>query len=220
MGTREMRRELIRVGKAMYDRGLLVACDGNLSVRVGEDRVLITGSGFCKGRLKPGNFTLVDMAGKILRGPKPARDLRMHLAAYRAVPSIRAITHAHPPVTSGFSMTDWDPRDIALPEALLTLRGIACTGYCTPTSIEVPLEVERVLAENPEARAILLAGHGALTLGENLWDAFYKLETLELFFQATLVSKLAGGARSLTPAQKTAIQRIIAGEDPDHVIGR
>lgn len=211
-------KDMIQVCTAMYDRGLLVACDGNVSVRVGENRMIITGSGYCKGRLKPKDFSLVSMEGILLNGPKPARDIRMHLAAYRKSPDVNAIAHAHPPVTAGFSMTDWDASQLMLPEALFTLGDIACTRYCSPTTIEVPREVERVLCEKPNAKAILLAGHGALTMGTDIWDAFYKMETLELFLKATLVSKLVGGQRELTEEQMMIVQRLIAGENPDDVV--
>ena len=209
---------MIEVGQALYTRGLLVACDGNVSVRTEENNVLITASGFCKGKLTEKDFSLVSMRGELLQGPKPARDIRMHLAAYRLLPDVRAIAHAHPPVTSGFSMTGWDASEIALPEAMFTLRDIACTRYASPTTIEVPREVARALEEKPNARAILLAAHGALTMGDDIWDAFYKMETLELFFKATLVAKLLGGPQPLTGEQMTIVRRMIAGEKPDDVV--
>lgn len=212
------KRDIVEVGKRLYDRGLLVGTDGNISIRISDNEVLITASGFCKGRLETKHITKVDMKGNILSGLKPARDIRMHLAAYRERPDVKAIVHAHPPVTTGYAMSEVSFDRVALPEVLFALQGIAVTEYTTPTTIEVPREVSRVLRENPGCQTILLANHGALTLSDDVYDAFYKMETLEMFTTANLVSKILGHTRYLSQEQMIKVNRLIKGEDPDSVI--
>lgn len=214
----QYKREIIEVGRLLYEKGLLVGSDGNLSIRTGENEILITASGFCKGRLEQNHITVTDMDGKVLSGLKPARDIRMHLAVYREHPTIRAVVHAHPPVTTGYAMSEVAFDKVALPEMLFALQGIAVTEYTTPTTIEVPREVTRVLRENPNSRTILLANHGALTMSTDLFDAFYKMETLEMFAKASLVSRLVGHTRYLNESQMEKVNRLLQGEDPDSVI--
>lgn len=213
----QQKEDIEEVGRALYDKGLLVGTDGNISIRLSEQEVLITASGFCKGKLTADQITKMDMEGNVLEGKKPARDVRMHLAVYRECPEARAVVHAHPPVTTGYAMSEVSFEKVALPEVLFSLKGIAVTDYTTPTTIEVPREVSRVLREKPQSRTILLANHGALTISSNVYDAFYMMETLEMFMKADLVSRLLGTTRYLDGRQMDKVNRLIKGEDADSV---
>lgn len=213
------KEEIVEAGRFLYEKGLLVGTDGNISIRLSEREVLITASGYCKGRLTPEQVTKVDMEGHVLEGRKPARDIRMHLAVYRECEEAKAVVHAHPPVTTGYAMSEVSFAKTALPEVLFALKGIAVTEYTTPTTIEVPREVSRVMTENPKCRTILLANHGALTIGSDVSEAFYMMETLEMFLKANLVSTLLGNTRYLDEAQMEKVNRLIKGEDPDSVMG-
>lgn len=213
------KRDIVQIGKELYEKGLLVGTDGNISIRTAENEILITASGICKGKMQTQNITRVDMQGTILSGQKPARDIRMHLAAYNERPDIKAVVHAHPPITTGYTMSEVSFDKVALPEVLFALQGITMTDYTTPTTIEVPREVKRVLKENPTCETILLANHGAMTLSKlDVFDAFYKMETLEMFAKANIVSKLLGHTRYLNEEQMTKVYRLIQGESPDSVI--
>lgn len=212
--------ELIEIGQELYRKGLLVGTDGNFSARLGSDEILITASGCCKGKLTPADLTTVDLSGKILSGRKPARDIRMHLAVYRHKPEIDAVVHAHPPIATGLSMTQGIAQELeklALPEVMFNLSGVAVTEYCTPISCEVPQELIKAMQRNPKAEAVLLANHGALTMAATPWDAFYKMETLEMFAKALYVSKTFGSVHYLNAAEVVKVNRLIAGEDPDTV---
>ena len=101
-----LREEIVRVGHLMYERGLVVAADGNISARLDEGRVLCTPSGLCKGMMTPEQMIVVDMQGnKVGPGTAANRDLRptseifMHLEALRQRPDIGGVVHAHPPIT-------------------------------------------------------------------------------------------------------------------------
>lgn len=215
----QYKQDIVQVGRDLYDKGLLVGTDGNMSIRTGENEVLITASGICKGRMSLEHITTVDLDGNILSGVKPARDIRMHLAVYRHRPEARAVVHAHPPVTTGYAMSEVDFERVALPEVLFNLKGIAVTGYCTPTTIEVPREVTRVMNQKPGCETILLANHGALTVSnQDIFDAFYKMETLEMFAKANIVTRLIGNTRYLNEEQMGYVNRLIGGEAPDSVI--
>ncbi|MDF2614588.1 MAG: aldolase [Clostridia bacterium] len=213
-----IKQDMMQVGKDLYNKGLLVGTDGNISVRISENELFITASGFCKGRLQPEHITKVDFNGKVLQGLKPARDIRMHLAVYKERPEVKAVVHAHPPITTGFAMSEISFDKVALPEVLFVINSIGVTGYTTPTTIEVPMEVARTLQRDKECQALILANHGALTLGTDVYDAFYKLETLEMFLKATLVSKMVGNTRYLNEDQLQKVDLLKKGADPDEVV--
>jgi L-fuculose-phosphate aldolase len=122
----------------------------------------------------------------------------MHLLAYKRRPDIRAIVHAHPATAVGFTVAGRSLSDCVLPEVVCTLGSIPTAPYATPSTEEVPESISPFLDEYD---AILLDHHGAITLGTDIWDAFYKMETVERFAQTLLVAELLGGPKQLETAQ-------------------
>lgn len=211
-------RQLIEVGRDMYRKGLIVGTDGNLSARLEDGTIAITASGVCKGRLTPEQICIVSDKGELLHGPKPARDIRMHLAVYRERPDAQAVTHAHPPVMTGLSATNFDFDRVLFPETLFNLRGISLTDYAVPISVDVSRKVTQALRDKPDSRAVVLANHGVLTIGETVMDAFYTLETAELVARSTLVALLTGAPRFLAAHEKADLARLLAGVSPDSIV--
>ena len=215
LDEKECRNDIIKVGKLLYDRKLMVSTDGNISVRLSDNEILITSSGFCKGFLTTEQITKVDMEGNIISGLKPARDIRMHLAVYRTRKEASAVVHTHPPVTTGFSITATTFDKVTLPEVMFSLGCVAVTDYAAPTTAAVPISVEKKLLEYPDCQALILANHGALTFASNIMEAYFKMETLEMFLSATLVSKILGGENSLSDNQIREVKEIIKTSSTD-----
>lgn len=207
---KQFKRQMIAVGKRLDEKNLLVGTGGNISIRLNDNEVLITASGLCKSMLRLQDITKVDMQGNILVGARPARDIKMHLSLYRTQPTARAIVHTHPPVITGFSITAYTFEQIALPEIIFELGGIAVTDYAIATTSDVPIVVEEAMNAKPQARAVVLANHGALTFSErNVMDACFKMELLEMVAKSTLISNLIGNVRTLTTQQVDEIVRLI-----------
>ncbi len=207
----QSKHDIIEVGKMLYNKGLNVSTDGNISIRISENEILITASGYSKAKLTPDLITKVDLEGNIIYGKMPARDLRMHLATYKTRSDAKAIVHSHAPITTGFAITETDLSQITLPEILFTLGRVGITEYATPTTAEVPKTIIKKLNENKEYGALILANHGALTFGANIMEAYYKLETLEMFLTATLVSKILGNIRTLPNEEVEKIMHLKNG---------
>ncbi|HIC93570.1 MAG TPA: class II aldolase/adducin family protein, partial [Anaerolineae bacterium] len=149
---RELREEIVHVCRLMYERGYIVATEGNVSARLSEDRLLVTPSGLCKGLLSPDQLIVVDMGGRrIGPGPRPTTEMAMHLEAYRRRPDIGAVVHAHPPVALALSIAGLPLADRLLPEVIVTLGSIPTTEYATPST-----------AEGAEAIKGLIRDHDAL----------------------------------------------------------
>lgn len=210
--------EIIEAGREMYKKGLIVGTDGNLSSRLPDGKIAITGSGYCKGKLERENISVVDLRGGLISGPKPARDIRMHLAVYRSREGAHAVVHAHPPVVTGFSATHYDFGKVIFPEALFNLNGIVFTDYAVPISVDVSRKVTQALLSNPNAEAVILANHGALTFADSVMSAFYKMETVEMLSKSVLVSVLLGSTRYLNGQELETVDKLLAGVSPDELV--
>src|SRR5438445_171015 len=134
-GDWQLRREMCEVGRRVYQRGLVGGTDGNLSVRAGGDRFLISPSGSCIGMLEPGDFVLIDQAGRALAGTRrPSSERWMHLAAYAERPDIMAALHAHPPRACHDRTSDTEPNQVL--SGKVPIRGRAVRGPAQPRPLE------------------------------------------------------------------------------------
>lgn len=205
------RQELIEVCRLLYQRGYLSATEGNVSMRLESGQVLSTASQTCKGRIKASQLLLCDLNGKLLPSMyqssdnKLSTELKMHLLAYNRRADVKAIVHAHPVTAVGFTVAGKSLSDCTLPEVICTLGSIPTAPYATPSTEEVPASIEPLVNDYD---AIMLDHHGAITLGSDLWDAYYKMETLEHFAQTMLVAELLGGARQLEAGQLNKLMGI------------
>ena len=209
--VRQTKQDMLKVGVRLAEKGLLIGKGGNYSVRIGENQMLLTASGFCKSEIGEEQISLVDLDGNLLDGLKPAADIRMHLEVYRSMPDIRAIVHSHPPVMTGFAMSNYTFGDFCMPEAMLDIGGIEVTDFSVPTTEEVAQVVHKCIVKNPDVRALILKGHGVLCLSPlDVMDACYKLECLEAVGQAILVTKALGGAYRMTPRELEGVRALLA----------
>ena len=204
MTFQEEREAVCRVGKLLYDRGYVAANDGNISVKVAENRLLITPSGVSKGRMTPEMLLVTDMDGTVIEGDRhPSSEGKMHLEVYRGRPDVNAVVHAHPPVSTAFAVCRRGLEAPYLSELVVGLGQVPCTpSFAMLSTGEVPESVRPYLAEH---NALLLANHGALAWGGDLWEAFDRLETVEHTAKIVLNAQLLGGgalAHFLLPAQQ------------------
>ena len=201
------RREICKVGRGMYRKGFVVASEGNLSVRLDVDRILVTPAGACKGRLLPHELIITDLQGTVVSGTgQPSSELQMHLLCYRLRPLVRAVCHAHPPTATGFAAAGRALEEAVLPEVVSMLGKIPLAPYGTPGTKELCAGLEPLV---PSYDAMLLENHGVVTCGEDLITAYQHMETVEHFAQVMLVAESLGGARLLTHAQ---IQKLNANK--------
>jgi L-fuculose-phosphate aldolase len=198
-----LRRDLVEVCRRLYERGLIVAGDGNVSCRVAGDRFLTTPSGVCKGYLKPEQLVVVDGQGRrIAGGSKPSSEFGMHAAVYRVRDDVQAVVHAHPPIATAFSVAGVSLAAPILTEVVLTLGSIPTAPYATPGTPEVAEGLAPLVRLYD---ACLLDHHGAVTVGRDLFEAYYRMETLEQTAHVAYVAHGLGGARPLGPESVAAL---------------
>jgi L-fuculose-phosphate aldolase len=174
----------------MYARGYTASNDGNISVRLGPDRLLMTPKSVCKGFMTPDMMCITDLAGKKIEGARdPSSEMLMHLEVYRQRPDVQAVVHAHPPTATGFAVAGIPLNRAVLAEVLTTLGSIPIAEYATPSTAELPDAVRKYIKAHD---GMLLANHGALTVGTDLYSAYYKMETIEHFAHISLVARMLG----------------------------
>ncbi|MDE6281202.1 MAG: class II aldolase/adducin family protein [Oscillospiraceae bacterium] len=188
----QIREEICQVCRLLYDRGYVVSNDGNVSVRVAPDRILITPSGVGKGRMTPEMLVLCDLQGNILDGERhPSSESKMHLMVYRERDNVMSVVHAHPPISTAFAICRRPLKERYLSEMVAGLGEIPVTEFAMLSTNEVPESVRPFVHSH---NAVLLANHGALAWGPTLLAAFDRLETVEQTAKVYYyVSQLGGG---------------------------
>lgn len=203
MDERTARREIVRVGQLMYERSYVVSSDGNVSVRLDDGRILATPTQTCKGRMSEEMLALTDLDGKPLNDRRASSELAMHLLIYRERPEIKAVCHAHPPHGSAFAVAGLAIDQPILSEVILTLGCVPLAAYGTPSTDELTAEMHPFIEHH---NALLMANHGAVAYGTDLWQAFDRLETLEHTAKIAILARALGGAQNLPP---DAIEKLI-----------
>jgi L-fuculose-phosphate aldolase len=200
MAEPEIKQNIVEIGRRMYDRGLIAATDGNISARAADGAVWTTPAGVCKGFLTADMLVKTDLAGAVLAGERrPSSELAMHLRGDQENPAALAVVHGHPPVATAFAVLGRALERPILPEVLLTLGPVPVAPYAAPGTAGVPESIAPFCRTH---NAVLLANHGAVTWGGDLWQAYFRLEKLEHY--ATVLrytESLAGEPRELTSAQ-------------------
>lgn len=202
----QLRRDIVEVGRRLYARGFVASNDGNISVRLEDDRVLATPTGVSKGFMTPEMMVVTDLAGRRIAGERHASsELKMHLAVYRLRPDVRAVVHAHPPLATGFAVAGIPLDRAVLAEVITTLGSVPIAEYATPSTAELPAAVSKYIKAHD---GLLLANHGALTAGAELFAAYYKMETIEHFAHISLVARLLGRERLLSRGEVMRLQEL------------
>jgi L-fuculose-phosphate aldolase len=192
MNESELNSLIIEIGKRLWMRGFVAANDGNISVRINRDEILITPTGVSKGFMTPEMILKLDLSGEsITEHPmyKPSSETKMHLEIYQQREDIQAVVHAHPPYATSFAVSGMAPNPCVLPEAVLTLGAVPIAPYGTPSTQKIPESIRSLVDQTD---AILLANHGALIMGESLTAAFHRMETLEHVSQITFLAMQTG----------------------------
>ena len=213
-------REIVVVCRRLYERGLIAGPDGNVSVRLGPGRVLVTPAGMSKTDVRAADLVEVELDGATRwagRGVAASSEVGMHLRIYQRRPDARAVVHAHPPTATAFAVAGEPvPADV-LPELILQMGAVPLVPYATPGTPALADGLEPFLAGHD---AFLLANHGATTLGPTLRVAHQRMESLEHGARILMAARHLGQVNHLADEHVRALaaaRRRLAGgiEPPD-----
>ncbi len=189
---------ILDAGRKIYQRGLVAANDGNLSVRVGENALWVTPTGVSKGSMTEEMLVKLDLDGNLLEGVrKPSSEAKMHLRIYQEDPLVRAVVHAHPPAATAFAAAGLPLDRPVLQEAVVQLGTVPVAPFALPGSQGV---ADSVAPYCRQYRALLLEYHGAVTWGDSMEQAYYRLECLEQLATVTLHLRTLGCGRQMPDA--------------------
>ena len=195
-----VRMQIVNVGKKLAQRFFVASNDGNISAKLDDNTILITPTGINKGDVVADQILKVDLDGNLIEGHmKATSEIKMHLAAYRIRPDIKAIVHAHPPAATAFAITgEKIDQPMVLPEAMFSLGKIGYCRYGTPSTNEVPQSIEKEIAC---CDSLILSNHGAMTVGQDVMQAYYRMESLELVSRIVIASRILGNVKPLNDEQ-------------------
>jgi len=197
---------LVRTCHLLYEKGMVVATDGNVSVRLPNGNILTTRSGICKGTVTRNDLVEVSPQGDRIKGKgKPSTELAMHLFIYNQRPDVKAVVHAHPIHATGFAVAGIALDKLTLPEVIVGLGIVPLAAYATPSTHEV---ADSLAPFVKSFDSILLANHGVVSYGSDLRDAWHKMEKVEQAAHIALVARVLGGERVLTSEEVRKLAQV------------
>ncbi len=214
-GESSLRGLICHVGRLMHEKTYIASTSGSISARLDDRHLLMTPPEMAKGFLQPDQLIVVDMDSaepdkaavdtETGANLNPPDELPMHLECYRQRPDILGVIQAQPPAAVALTIAGVSMRTCVVPEAIITLGLVPTAAYSTPASPEC-LDAIRLLIKQHDA--ILLAYHGSLTVGADVWQAYLKLETLE--HTAVILHRAAqlGPIQPLAPEQVAKLLEI------------
>src|SRR5688500_19830000 len=147
---------------------------------------------------------ITDLDGKKVAGERdPSSEMQLHLEVYRRRPDAHAVVHAHPPVATGFAVAGIPLDRAVLAEVVTTLGSIPIAEYGTPSTPELPTAVRKYIKAHD---GLLLANHGALTIGPDVYAPYYKMETIDHFAKISMVTRQLGRENLLSREEVVRLQ--------------
>ncbi len=194
-----IKKEIIEVGRRIYQNGFTASNDGNISARIEQDRVLITPTGVSKGFMKVDDLIIVDMNGNFIEGSgKPSSETGMHVGIYADRPDVNSVCHTHPPYATGFAVAGIPLDKMILQEVVVTLGKIPIVEYATTGTADLYKNISGYIKKYD---ALLLANHGAVTVGSDVFNAYNKMETLEHSAKIQFIAHQLGNINTLNENQ-------------------
>ncbi|MCI8591851.1 MAG: class II aldolase/adducin family protein [Lachnospiraceae bacterium] len=196
----EIKKQICEIGRRIYNKGMVAANDGNISVKLSDNEYLCTPTGVSKGFMTPEYICKVDKEGKVIQanpGFRPSSEIKMHMRVYAKRPDVGSVVHAHPMYATSFAIAGIPLTQPIMPEAVIALGCVPIAEYGTPSTMEIPDNVEKYL---PYFDAVLLESHGALTWSGDLLSAYMKMESVEFYAQLLYQSKMLGGPKEFDQA--------------------
>jgi L-fuculose-phosphate aldolase len=216
-----VRQDLVRFGAMLHSNGFVAATDGNLSVRLDSERVMITPTGFGKGLMDADDMVIIDFEGHVLQGNHNASsEAAMHLTIYRERPDIHAVVHAHPCTATAFACCGMSLEEPICAEVVMALGSVPLAPYATTGTPRLSETLRPYVLDHD---AVLLANHGVVTCAPTLREAYWKMEAVEHFAKVTLMARQIGEPKVLNQAQlqelSVARQRYLNGCNSHRSIG-
>lgn len=197
---------IIELGKKLYAKGLCDGTSGNISQRL-DNGCLVTCTGTNLGNLGMDDivFAPFEKTSNVRYYKRPTSEFFMHVALYQKRPDIKAIVHAHPPYSTAFGIARVSLNPPSMPEVMLQLGEIPIVEYAMPSTEELAY---KIASEAANCNGLLMANHGSVTLGKNLEEAYYRMETLESYAKVVYLAKQLGRVCHISEEEMNKLKAI------------
>lgn len=193
-GVSHVRREIVEVCRRLYDRGLIAGQDGNVSVRIAEDRILVTPAGMSKVDVSAADIVELRLRDGVMQTSKGDREasseVQVHLAAYEVRADVQAVVHAHPPTAIGFSVAGETVAHPLLSELQYGVGTVPLVPYQQPGTRALASTAAEYLRSYD---VVLLEHHGAVAVAPTLLAAHQRMESLEHAARILLAARQVKG---------------------------
>jgi L-fuculose-phosphate aldolase len=198
--------EIVKVSHLVYKNKFVAAYDGNISSLSERNTIYITRSGVCKGELTTSDILEIDFEGNLISGQgKISTENKLHRLIYSKRKDIKAVVHCHPIYSTAFTLVGEGLIENYFPEVFLTIGKVPLCKYATPSTDEITDSIKDFVEKS---NALLLQNHGALTLGNSVFDAYYKMEKLEHSAKTIFLARMLGTPRKLTEEETNKLAAI------------
>ena len=200
-------KKIVKISRRLYKKGYLAACDGNISIRVAENVILITPRACPKAFITVEEIVQMDLKGNAKEGI-PSSEKKMHLAVYHKVPKAKAVIHAHPPAATSWSIACPDLKELpcdSCSELILALGKVPIVPYARPGTVNMGKNLEKYL---PERKVMILSRHGSLTWGEDIEEAYFGQERLEHSAKMLMYASCINKLHSLPKKEVEALEKM------------
>ena len=195
----KLREDMCLLAKSMFDRGLTCGASGNISARLSDGTILVTPTGRAMGFLDPAQISHLDRGFNLLSGDPPTKETPLHSAFYETRAETGAVVHLHSTHSVALSMLpDTDPDNVLpplTPYTIMRLGKVKLLPFFLPGD---PGMGDAVRGLAGKRSAVLLANHGPVVAGKDIWAATFAMEELEE------TAKLAILTRGMNPAHLSA----------------
>lgn len=189
----EIRKQICDIGKRIYNRNMVAANDGNISVKISDNEFLCTPTGVSKGFMTPECICKVDAQGNVISANgkfKPSSEIKMHMRVYQERQDVRAVVQAHPVYATSFAIAGIPMTQPIMSEAVIALGCVPVVKYGRLSAMEIPDVVSEYIQHYD---AVLLENYGVLTYADSLLSAYMKMESVEFYAQLLYQSKMLSG---------------------------
>ena len=204
--SQKLKQQLCDYGRRAYNKGLVSANDGNLSVRLNENQILCTPTLQCKGFMEPEDICTVDLDGQQIAGRKRSTsEIRLHLQVYRRRSDVNSVIHTHPPHVTAFAISGKPIPSGILAEPEIFLGEVPTANYATPGSEEFS---ETIVPFVKQTNTIVLANHGMLSYERDLERALWLTEILEAYCRTLILAASIGEPQCLSERHRAELKRL------------
>ena len=208
--TLDLKKQICEVGRRIWTRQYCAGNEGNHSVRLSDDRFLVTPTGISKGFLTPSDICLVDSSANLIQpnpnNRKPSSEIKIHIAIYQARPDIKAVIHSHPPHATAFAVSGIPIPEAVHPEAEVFLGKVRTARFAIPSTDDLPASLLPLI--NSDTNTLLMGNHGSVSFSHDLMDAYYKLEILDAYCRLLILTRQLGTINTISPQDMQTLLKV------------